>query len=208
MWIVENKCTGTGVVILSGGAGNVCGVPPGSSNMYWDGANVDYANMGRIGDYWFYPATDYPPWVLQGTVPPYIACIGGTYSSVTYPVLFQILGTTTLPNFRGKAWYACDPTATIITAATCGVNGNSIGATGGSPNLTLTRPNLPNVQIPTSGQYVSGGPPSTYQGGAAPAVSQLTFTPSDYLSGGAASQVAATTISPICVGGIVFIRAG
>ena len=206
-WVVENKCTGNGVVVLTGGAGNVCAAPPGSSTMYWDGANVDYINMGRVGDYWFYPVGDYPPWVLACTVPPYIACVGVSYSQVTYPLLYQLLGTTVLPNFRGRAWYASDPTGTILTVPICGINGMSIGAVGGSPNMTLARANLPNVQIPTSGQYVSGGPPSGYAGGGVTAVSQLTFTPSDYLSGGAASQVAATSISPACVGGIIFIRA-
>ena len=206
-WVIENKCTGTGVVVLTGGAGNVCAAPPGSSTMYWDGANVDYINMGRVGDYWFYPVSDYPPWVVACTVRPYIACIGGSFSQVTYPLLFQLLGTTVLPNFRGRAWYASDPTGTILTVPICGINGVAIGAAGGAANMTLARANLPNVQIPTSGQYVSGGQFVGFAAGVVPAAGALNFTPSDYLSGGAASQVAATSISPACIGGIIFIRA-
>ena len=43
----------------------------------------------------------------------YLICDGSTYSSVTYPALFNVLGTTTLPDFRGKFVRGYDPTNVI-----------------------------------------------------------------------------------------------
>ena len=42
----------------------------------------------------------------------YLLCNGDTYSSATYPALFAVLGTTTLPDFRGKFARGFDPTNT------------------------------------------------------------------------------------------------
>ena len=51
-------------------------------------------------------------WATTSIPTGYLLCDGSTYSSVTYPDLFAVLGTTTLPDFRGKFARGYDPTNT------------------------------------------------------------------------------------------------
>jgi microcystin-dependent protein len=46
------------------------------------------------------------------TTPPtgYFLCNGSTYDTVIYSALFAVLGTNTLPDFRGKFTRGYDPT--------------------------------------------------------------------------------------------------
>lgn len=43
----------------------------------------------------------------------WLICNGSTYSAVTYPLLFGLLGTTTLPDFRGYFLRGLDTTGTV-----------------------------------------------------------------------------------------------
>lgn len=42
----------------------------------------------------------------------YLVCNGASFSSITYPGLFAVLGSTTLPDMRGMFTRGYDPTAT------------------------------------------------------------------------------------------------
>lgn len=149
-WIVENLCTGLFVVTLTGGSGNVIALPPGSSQVYWDGANMSFINLGRIGAFWDYPATSVPAWVTACTVPPALACIGGTFSAVTYPLLNAILGGTTLPDLRGRARFALNGGTNRLTTGG-GIDGDTLFASGGyGTGLAITQANLPNVNFALS----------------------------------------------------------
>lgn len=149
-WIVENLCTGLFVVTLTGGSGNIIALPPGSCQVYWDGTNMSFINLGRVGEYWDYPGTSVPAWITACTVPPALACIGGTFSAVTYPLLNAILGGTTLPDSRGRARFAYDSTLVRLTNAG-GIDGSVLFASGGTGNgLLVAQANLPSVNFALS----------------------------------------------------------
>ena len=149
-WFVENLCTGLFVVTLTGGSGNVIALPPGSCQVYWDGTNMSFINLGIIGQYWDYPVTSVPAWITACTVPPALACIGGTFSAVTYPLLNAILGGTTLPDTRGRARFALNAgTARMLTGG--GIDGATLFAAGGNgTGLAIGQVNLPSVNFALS----------------------------------------------------------
>ena len=210
-WVIENVCTGTGVLVFTGGAGNQCAGPPGSSMLYFDGANVAFINMGQIGDYKQYAGTTAPPWVLSCTIPPWLVCDGSAFSGITYPILAGIIGGTVLPDFRGSAFYATDAGVGRLTVANSGVNGTTLFARGGAANVTLTQPNLPNVNLNAQTAFITsvnvGGINAGSGGVAVDTTPNSTATPQVKLNGGVTQQ-AATTLSPACVGGVIMIRAG
>jgi hypothetical protein len=149
-WTVENNCLGAFVVTITGGSGNVVGLPPGSSQIYWDGSNAGFVNLGRIGEYWDYAGAAVPAWVTACTVPPYLACDGGTFSAVTYPLLNVILGGTTLPDSRGRTRFALNGGTGRLTT-TGGIDGNTRFAGGGDGDgLIIAQGHLPNVTLLTT----------------------------------------------------------
>lgn len=161
-WIVENLCTGaSAAVVLTGGSGNVVGVPPGASQVYWDGTNCGFINIGRVGEFWDYAGSAVPTWLTFCTVPPALACIGGTFSAVTYPLLNAILGTTTLPDSRGRARIALNGGTGRVTSAGSGIDGDTRSAAGGAQNVALTTAQLAahshGVNDPGHPHSVTGG---------------------------------------------------
>jgi len=78
------------------------GIPPGVTDMFYDGTKIDYANLGKVGEYWDCATATVPSWVAQSSKPPYLICNGTTFSSGTYPVLANTLGSTTTPDARGR----------------------------------------------------------------------------------------------------------
>lgn len=85
-----------------------------------------------------------------GTSPPvgWLLCFGQSVSRTTYSALFLVLGTTygsvdsntfTIPDFRGRVPVGLDSmggtAANRITSAICGINGTSLGASGGDQKL-------------------------------------------------------------------------
>jgi microcystin-dependent protein len=79
--------------------------------------------------------------------------IGQAISRTTYAALFALIGTTygsgdssttfNLPDKRGRASIAVDPTASIVNSASMTPDGNTLGAKGGSQLSTLSTANLP-----------------------------------------------------------------
>jgi microcystin-dependent protein len=142
-WICENLTTGAFTVKISGSSGNVVALRPGSCQVYWDGTNVQFINLGGVGDYWDASEADTPLWVSSCTVPPALKCDGSTFSSVTYPILNARLGGTTLPDFSGRtAAYLNGGTGRITTAGS-GIDGNTRFSAGGAQNITLDATTLP-----------------------------------------------------------------
>lgn len=226
-WVCENNTLGNFVVTITGGSGNVVGLPPGSSQVYWDGTNVSFINMGRIGDYWDYPSTAVPAWVSACTVPPYLLANGGAFSAVTYPILNQILGGTTLPDARGRARFALNGGTGRLTS-TGGIDGDTRFAAGGDGDgLVIGQTNLPNVNFTVSGITLNdthSHPMNTQGVGVAPGginvalrgggadVTGNNSTPITVATQGSAasggSGTALASVSPGYVGGITMIRAG
>ena len=54
-------------------------------------------------------------WPIVAPPTNYLVCDGSTYSSATYPSLFAVLGTTTLPDLRGVFVKGYDGTRAINT---------------------------------------------------------------------------------------------
>lgn len=144
-WIVENLTTGAFVVTLTNGSGQVVGLPPGDGvQVYSDGTDVKFVNLGRVGQPSFWYTSALPAWVLACSVPPYLIMDGASFSAVTWPALATFLGGTTLPDFRGYAPWSIDPTGTRINGITMSPNGNTVGAIGGSQTVLVQSGNLPN----------------------------------------------------------------
>lgn len=219
-WIVENTCTGGFVVTMTGGSGNVVGVPPGSSQVYWDGTNVSFVNLGKIGEYWDYGGSAVPAWVAACSVPPYLLCDGSTFSSGTYPLLAAILGTTTLPDSRARSRIPLDSGAGRVTTAGSGIDGSTRFASGGAQNVSLTSGQLAahghGVNDPQHQHFVRASGNGFAGGGAG--VGIISIGPAGGIPG--LSDSAATGISiqntgngdahnnmpPAYVGGVTMIR--
>lgn len=106
------------------------GIPPDTNfvDIMTDGANVKFRGLGRVGSYMDIGSSYVPPWITACTVPPYLYCNGGTFSSATYPVLTTILGSTRLPDCRGRSKFSLDAGTGRNTAW---MAGNTLKATGG-----------------------------------------------------------------------------
>lgn len=131
-WLIDNQTTGNFVVQLTcGGGRKICTQPGVATRIFADGSNVDFEGLDRIGAYWDYAGTTVPLWVQGCTIPPYLHCIGGSFSPVTYPQLAVILGGTTLPDARGRNRSYLDGGTGRITAVGSGINGNLLFAAGG-----------------------------------------------------------------------------
>lgn len=182
-YIVENLTTAAFVLSFRAiGAGQVIAVDQGETqHVYNDGTNVKFVNFGRVGHIEMWAGLSVmPAWVAACTVPPFLLCDGSVYNFATYPYLGARLlgnfggnGITTfgVPDLRGRAQLPYDGTGTRITAAGCGINGQTLGASQDKQTNTLLTGNLPpytpsgssafsggNVSIPQQGFAGSGSP--------------------------------------------------
>lgn len=125
--------------------GQVICCPPGEiSEIANIGSNMFFRNLGRVGQYWDHAGSSVPNWVSGCTVPPYLNCTGATFSSATYPQLATILGSTTLPDSKGRTRFTLDQAAgRISSAGTTGFSGSSVGSGGGVQTTTIGTSNLP-----------------------------------------------------------------
>lgn len=147
-YYVVNACTGTSAFVVTlqttVAGGQVVGCPPGDVvSVGNDGQSMYYINLGRVGSYMDYAGSSVPSWVTACTKPPYLNCDATTFSSATYPHLTTILGGTTLPDRRGTAGYALNQGTGRLTAASGGLDGNTIRATKVTDSVTLGTSNLP-----------------------------------------------------------------
>src|SRR5882724_4241057 len=137
---IRNICTGSSAFVVTLGTtaagGKVVCCPPGESvDVVNNGTDLYFHNLERVGSYWDYAGSSVPAWVSGCTVPPYLNCNGGTFSATTYPALAVILGSTTLPDSRGRARFALDAGVGRVSSAISGVAGNTIFAGGGDQSL-------------------------------------------------------------------------
>jgi microcystin-dependent protein len=130
-------------------ATEVVGIDQGSIvEIYNDGANVRFVNLGKVGELEFWGGISaIPAWVAACTVRPYLYNDGTVYNFSDYPWLgakylgqFGGNGVTTfgVQDLRGRLPLAYDGTGTRITTAGCGVNGAVMGAAGGAQGVGLT----------------------------------------------------------------------
>jgi len=147
---IQNLCTGTSAFTITlqttASGGQVIALPPGETiDCFNDGTNLKFKNLDRIGSYWDYAGSSVPAWVSGCTVPPYLYCNGATFSSSIYPQLAIILGSTTLPDHRGRANFYLNDGTGRLTSAGAGIDGNTRFATGGNNGVTLSASNIPSI---------------------------------------------------------------
>ena len=193
-YLIDNRTTGNFVLSFQGvTATEVVGIEQGAIvEIYNDGANVRFVNLGRVGslDFWG-GITSMPAWVTACTVRPYLLADGSIYNISDYPWLgarylgqFGGNGVTTfgVQDLQGRMPLAYDGTGTRVTTALCGVNGQTMGAAGGVSGQTLSRAHMPNTTVAISisdpghthavggtgnGSFVVSGGGGTQSGGGA-----------------------------------------
>ncbi len=218
---VQNLCTGIGSFVITlqttAAGGQLICAPPGEIvDVFNDGTNLKYRNLGRIGEYMdiAVPAVAVPSWIASCTVPPYLHCGGGTFSAATYPVLNVILGGNTLPDSRGRTRYSFDNGTGRITSVIGGPN--TVGSGGGDQFLQQHLHN--NTVTINDPSHVHGGAQTSignkFQGGLNPIADTAANTAAAF-TGITATHNAANTGSgsaqnmpPLYIGGLTFIRAG
>jgi microcystin-dependent protein len=235
--VIENLTTGNFVLSFRAVAtGHVIAVDQGEvQSIYNDGTDVRFSNLGgRVGAVEIWAGISaMPAWVGACSVPPYLLCDGTVYNFSTYPYLGKRLGsnfggngitTFGVPDLRGRVALPYDGTASRITAAGCGLNGQTLGASLDQQNETLTLSQIPTgitspvTVIPVNGNFPTNilGSPFQVAAGtgnfvpwwgtnpAAPQVEhQMTGTASSNNTGGLAHP----NVQPSQVTGIAVIRA-
>lgn len=230
-WVVDNQCVVGSFYVTLGNAsgGQVVGIPPGDPvTVFSDGTNMKYLSLGRVGSYIDYAGSGVPAWVSASTVPPYLNCDGTTFSSGTFPQLFAILGSTTLPDFRGRQRIFLNQGTGRVTTANGGVDGDTRFASGGNPSIPIAQSELPYVALNVAGtaSVTSSNSdilrnPSGVQTGASlgtgfgigsgsGGVSGYSIASTGIISGVTSvlgSGANHINMDPTCVGGITMIRA-
>jgi hypothetical protein len=195
----------------------ICCKPGELFDIFNNGTNIRFRNLGHIGSYWDYAGSSVPNWVSGCTVPPYLNCDGTVFSSATYPQLTAITGTT-LPDLRGRMRAYLNQGTGRLTSSQGGVDGNTNYASGGSQTTTLSSVNIPNYALPVTdpghfhpnqanGTLARGGsdtcPDSTLGGTTFNSCSATTGISVN--SGGSGTPF--SNVPPAVVGGITMIRA-
>src|SRR5882762_3853442 len=147
-WTIDNQIVNSpssfcAILLSTTSSGQGIGLPPGAQDIFYDGASVNFRNLGSIGQYWDYGGPQVPSWVNACTKPPYLNCDGTTFSSATYPILANLLGTNTLPDSRGSARYVLNQGTARLSSAVGGVNGDVFLANKATQSTTLVTANLP-----------------------------------------------------------------
>lgn len=147
-YIIDNQCTGPGLLTISS-AGNtsqiICIPPGGTQRIQNSGTEVKFVGLQHVGSYLDIAGSTVPTWITASTKPPFLNCDGSTFSAVTYPALAQVLGGTTLPDFRGRAPYYLNGGTGRLTAAGAGIDGNTLFAAGGTNGITLNANQIPSL---------------------------------------------------------------
>lgn len=230
---VYHTCTGSSAFVITLGttaAGGqvICASPGEIIDVLNDGTNLRFKSLGRVGSYWDYAGSSVPAWVSGCTIPPYLNCDGTTFAAATFPQLAVILGSTTLPDSKGRVRATLNQGTTRLLSSNGGVDGNTNLSGGGSDGITLSASQIPTI--------FSGGTSSGINGGgglripvATSGEADLSFSPggsgthvpiatgwtfSSSLSGGAAVTSTNTgggshfNVQPTYVAGLTLIRTG
>ena len=215
---VQHLCTGSSAFTITlettASGGQVIAVPPGETiDVFNDGSNLKFKNLGRIGTMVQIYASSMPNWVTASTVNPYLPCTGATFSSATYPQLAAQLGSTTTPDLRGRTAYNVDGGAGRIT----GVIAGTLGTGGGDQNAqahshTVSDPgHLHSLNIGGNNGLETGGGGNVNIGGTGSGgtnIALVVVTNVTGISVNSALSGGSQNLPPLLVSGITMIRAG
>lgn len=166
-YTIINQTTGSFVLTFNAAsAGNIVSTPQGSIMKVWcDGTDVWLIKNEIPGALTFLGGVSaVPAWISACSVKPYLLCDGSTYNIATYSGLGNLYlgtfggnGVTTfgVEDLRGRVPLAYDGTGTRITTAGSGINGQTLGAAGGTQSITMDRANIPNVTLAVTGTVVA-----------------------------------------------------
>lgn len=225
-WTIDNQIVNSpssfAVTLVSTSGASVLGCPPGPQDVFYDGTTINYRNLGRIGEYWDYCGSTVPTWVTASTKPPYLNCNATVFSSATYPVLANLLGTTTLPDSRGSFRATLNQATGRLTAAAGGVDGNTAYARGGTDSVVLNTTQIPshahanslndpghthshNAALNAATSTTGGGGFGIV--GVVAATINANFTGMTITNAAAGGGASHSSIGPTYIGGITMIRA-
>ena len=132
----------------------------------------------------------------------WLLCDGSTVSRTTYATLFGVIGTTygsgdgsttfALPDLKGRVPAGKEATASRLTTAGSGVDGATLGATGGAETHTLTTPQIPSHTHNTGATI--GGRNTTSGGGETIVYAGSTYTSTSTGGGGAHNNTQPTIV--------------
>lgn len=165
-FFIDNRTTGAFYVSVSNGVGNAMLVPQGTMRLVFSDATYGVRAVGLPppGIFADYGGASVPSSLLatSSLVGEYLLCSGGTFSrtGVTANLFAAISttwgsgdGTTTagLPDLRGRARFGKDNmggvAANRLTTAGSGIDGTTVGASGGAQSLTVAQANLPSYSL-------------------------------------------------------------
>lgn len=213
---ILNLCTGSSAFTVTlkttATGGQVICAPPGETSYVLNNAgNISFRNLGRVGEYWDHAGSSVPSWVSGCTVPPYLNCDGTTFSSSTYPQLAITLGTTTLPDSKGRTRFVLNQGTARVSTAISGINGDVLFASGGNEAMhqhnhgvtdpTHTHGHNANANTVALGQDAGGvfNSPTPNAGTISNAFTGITINN----NGAGGTQ----NMSPAYIGGVTMIRA-
>lgn len=227
-YIVKNSCTvGTNYIQMRAvGTGNLIGIPDGRAIEVWsDGTDVDFCDQADPGAFLDLAMATTPSWYAGCTVLPWLICDSSVYTTSIYPILGGRLGSTFggngittfgVPDLRARNRISLDNQGTQgaagrVTVALSGVNGTTIGSSGGAQNQTLLKAQLPATALSISGALTGGDPffrvggPTQFSAGSGNLCNTLTgsVTGTTALLG---SGNAFTTMPPVLVAGLTLIK--
>ncbi len=149
-YIFDNQCTvGTSYIQIApaSGTGTKVGLPPGEkTRVAFDGTNVDYVGMGRVGSLLDLCVSTTPAWMQACSTSPFLLTDGSTYSTSVYPALGNMLGssfggngitTFGVPDTVSRLRLSIDLAGAKgrVTNATSGIAGATIAAAGGDQQM-------------------------------------------------------------------------
>lgn len=230
-WTIYNITGGGGALLIEAvGLTEVIGAPSGNPiDVLVNTGVVKYRNLPWIGSYHDHAGSTVPNWITSCTIPPFLNCDGSAFSGSTYPTLAGILGSTTLPDFRGRGGFYLNAGTARLTSAGAGIDGNTIFAPGGANGVTLAANQIPSLtstnptqniavqstnNIPTNGTINTVGTPGTgtpvtfISGPTGPAKQGSSGANSISVSYTNSGQVIIGNAAPGIVSGIRLIRAG
>lgn len=201
-YLIDNRTTGPFVLTFSGTTvTEIVGIDQGTIvEIYNDGANVRFVNLGKVGALEFWGGIiALPAWVTACTVRPYLLSDGTVYNFSDFPWLgakyvgnFGGNGVTTfgVQDLRGRIPLAYDGTGGRITVAGCGLNGQTMGASIDSQAVGISI-----AQMPVHLHTATISDPGHAHG----VVQQALITPGSGVGVGGGGAFGVTTVSTIAI---------